>query len=45
MRTTPRATLCKNINEIRAQGYEVDDENDPVPDNIPNSVTQQDTPT
>ena len=38
----PVATLCKNINELRAQGYKVDGKNEPVPDNIPNQTTQQD---
>ena len=45
MRITPGATLRKNINEVRAQGYEVDDDNGPVPDNIPNKDTQRYIPT
>ena len=45
MRIAPRATLLENINELRSQGYEVDDENNPVPNNISNSVAHQDNPT
>ena len=40
----PRATLRENINELRSQGYEVDYDNGPVTDNIPNPETQKDTP-
>ena len=40
MRITPREIICKNINELQSQGYEVDDDNDPVPDNIPNPENQ-----
>ena len=35
-----KATLYKNINELQVQGQEVDDDNDPVSDNIPNLDTQ-----
>ena len=42
---TPRATIFENINELQAKVYEFDDDNDPVPDNIPDPETQQDTPT
>ena len=45
MHITKKTTLHKNINELRAQGYEIDDDNEPLPDNIPNPETQQDTPT
>ena len=42
---TSKATLFVNINELWSQGYEVDDDNKPVPDNIPNPETQKDTQT
>ena len=45
MRIKPRETLRGNLNELRAQGYEVGDDNDPVPENVPNPETQKDTPT
>ena len=32
MLITPKSTLQKNINELLSQVYELDDENDPVPD-------------
>ena len=35
MRITPKATLSEDINELRAQDYEVDDANEHVPGNIP----------
>ena len=40
MRIILKATLYENINEIRVQGQEVDDDNDPVSDNIPNLYNQ-----
>ena len=40
MQITLKENLCKNINELRAQIYEVDDNNKPVPDYIPNPPTQ-----
>ena len=40
MRITPKSTLHKNINELLAQVYEVDDDNEPAPDNIQNPATQ-----
>ena len=43
--STPKTTLCKNIKEHQAQGYGVNEDNDPVPDNIPNSDTNEDNPT
>ena len=45
MRITPKSTLHENINELQSQGYEVDDNNELVLDNIPNPVTQKYTPT
>ena len=42
---TPKSTLQKNTIELQAQGYEVDDDNKPVPNNTPNPDTQWDTPT
>ena len=45
MHNTPKSTLRENINELQAQGYEVDKKNQPVSDNIPNPDTHQDTPT
>ena len=39
MPLTPKATLRENINELRAQVYEVDDGNEPVHDNIPKPAT------
>ena len=45
MRIIPKANLIKNINKLRAQGYEVEKDNWPVFDNIPNPETQKDTPT
>ena len=45
MSITPKATLCKNINELQEQCYDVYDNKKPVPDNIPNPKTQRDTPT
>ena len=45
MRITLKKKAFKKINELRAQGYKVDDDNEPVPDNIPNSETQRYTPT
>ena len=40
MRIILKATLCENIKELRVQGQEVDYDNDPVSDNIPNLDTQ-----
>ena len=45
MYSTPKETLYVNINELQAQGYEVDDDNKPVHDIILNPETQQGTPT
>ena len=45
MSIKPKENLHKNINEIRAQEYGVDDDNKPIPDSTPNPATQQDTPT
>ena len=42
---TSKSTLQKNINELRAQGYGVDDYNKPVLYNIPTSETQSYNPT
>ena len=36
----PVVTLCGNINELRAQGYEVDGDNKPVHNNIPYQATK-----
>ena len=44
MHITPKSTLCKNINELLEQGYEVDDNNKNVHFNILNPETQRDTP-
>ena len=41
IRITPKATPCKNINELQAKGCEVDDDNCTVPDTIPNPDTQK----
>ena len=43
MSIKPKENLHKNINEIRAQEYGVDDDNEPIPDKILNSETQRDT--
>ena len=45
MRITPKSTLCKNINELLSQGYEVDYDNEPVPGKIIKPETHWDTPT
>ena len=39
------ATLHKNINKLQAQVYEGDDDNGPVPNNIPKLETQRDKST
>ena len=40
MHIIQRGTIRENINELQEQGYEFYDDNDPVPDNIPNPETQ-----
>ena len=36
LRIAPKSTLRENINELRSRGYVVDEDNEPVPDNITN---------
>ena len=40
----PVDTIHKNINKLRAQGYGVDDNKNPVPDDIINLATQRYNP-
>ena len=41
---TPKSTLLENTNELQEQGYEVGDDNEPLPDNNTNPETQQEIP-
>ena len=45
MYIAPKLEPHKNINELWAQGYEVHDDKDPVPDKMPNPETHQYIPT
>ena len=44
MRITLKSTIFVNTNELRSKGYEVDNDNNPNPDNTLIPVTWQDTP-
>ena len=45
MHNTPKSTLRENINELQAQGYEVDYNNNHVTNNTPNTETKWVNPT